>query len=75
MPMANLPKITPHLWFEKEAKEAAAFLLFGVPQFQNHARIDNPRRADPKRRLRYRLLRIGGSAFHGHQRRANVQVQ
>jgi predicted 3-demethylubiquinone-9 3-methyltransferase (glyoxalase superfamily) len=23
--MANLPKITPHLWFEKEGKEAAAF--------------------------------------------------
>jgi len=30
-PMASLPRITPHLWFDKEAKEAAAFYCSVFP--------------------------------------------
>jgi predicted 3-demethylubiquinone-9 3-methyltransferase (glyoxalase superfamily) len=30
-PMASLPKITPHLWFDKQAKEAAAFYCSVFP--------------------------------------------
>jgi predicted 3-demethylubiquinone-9 3-methyltransferase (glyoxalase superfamily) len=29
--MANVPKITPHLWFDSEAKEAAAFYCSVFP--------------------------------------------
>ena len=30
-PIASLPRITPHLWFDKEAKEAAAFYCSVFP--------------------------------------------
>jgi predicted 3-demethylubiquinone-9 3-methyltransferase (glyoxalase superfamily) len=42
--MASSPRITPHLWFDKEAKEAAAFYC---------SVFDGLRRADAQRRVRH----------------------
>jgi predicted 3-demethylubiquinone-9 3-methyltransferase (glyoxalase superfamily) len=49
----------------KRGEGSCGLLLFGVPQFQSHARIDNPRRADPKRRLDIVSFELAGQPFMG----------
>src|ERR1700757_727055 len=74
-PIAIVPKITPHLWFDKEAKEAAAFYCSVFPNSEITHESTIRGVPTPSGDCDIVSFEFGGSAFHGHQCRAVVQVQ
>jgi predicted 3-demethylubiquinone-9 3-methyltransferase (glyoxalase superfamily) len=64
-------KITPHLWFDKEAKEAAAFhtSIFPDSKITSLTTLHDTPSGDCD------VVSFERSAVHGHQRWAAVQVQ
>jgi hypothetical protein len=64
--------ITPHLWFDKEATEAAQFYCSVFP----NSKITSVRTVrDTRQAIAMSSLQAECTAIHGHQRRTTLQVQ
>ena len=60
----HMQKITPHIWFSTQAKEAAQFYASTVSQLERNERKDHYRYA--LGRLRYRIVFADGHTLSGN---------